>query len=123
MSGLGGGEIILSAEVWPTHVGFTQAEPGPGPQPQWEPVGSLEYDRGQISWTVMPNDEIVGKARTFVPAGTYTHMVYLHGPGSLPMMCGYRALPHPVQFYEGGFIDIDPICYGDWHDREGVVHA
>jgi hypothetical protein len=110
----GGGELILSAEVWPTHVGFTTIPPGPGPQPQGEPVDSPEYTRGQIAWTVMPNDEIVGRTRVFVPAGTYTHMVYLHGPGSLPMMCGARVLPHPVSFAESGFIDIDPINCGDW---------
>lgn len=114
-TGLGGGEIILTAEVWPTHVGFTQCDPGPGPQPDGEPVLSLDYERGQIHWTTMPNGEIVGRTKVIVPGGiTLTHMVYLHGPGSLPMMCGKRQLPHPVSLTSAGAIEIDPINYGDW---------
>ena len=111
----GGGEIILTAEVWPTHVGFTQVDPGPGPQPVGEPVFSVDYERGQIAWTTMPNGEVVGHATVVVPGKlVFTHMVYLHGPGSLPMMCGYRTLPHPVMLTARGAITIDPICYRDW---------
>jgi hypothetical protein len=110
----GGGELILSVEVWPTHVGFATDEPGSGPQPAAEPVFNLDYQRGQIGWTTMPGGEVVGATRVMVPPGMYTHMLYLHGPGDLPMMCGSRRLPHPVVFREAGFIDVDPICYGDW---------
>lgn len=115
-SGGGGGEIILTAEVWPTHVGFTFDDPGLGPQPNWEPTLSLDYQRGQIYWTTMPNGEIIGRTNVLVPGKiVLTHMVYLHGPGSLPMMCGKRQLPHPVCLTASGLIDIDPINYGDWH--------
>jgi hypothetical protein len=113
----GGGEIIFSAEVWPTHVGFTFEHPGPGPQPIAEPVFHIGYVRGQINWTVMPNGEIVGNTKVYVPKGTYTHMVYLHGPGNLPMMCGLRTIEHPVVFTTSGVIEIDCINYGDWKEN------
>ena len=116
------GEIILSAEVWPTHVGFANGDPGRGKQASGEPVFSIDYERGQIQWTAMPGGEIVGRARVLVPPGEYTHMLYLHGPGSLPMMCGSRQLPQLVVFHESGFIDVDPICYGDWAAKE-KAHA
>ena len=113
---MGGGEIILSAEVWPVYVGFATDDPGPGPMPLCEPCFHLDYERGQITWTTMPNGEIVGRAHVWVPGGlTYTHMLYLHGPGSLPMLTGKKQLPHPVQLTARGSIEIDPIVYGDWH--------
>lgn len=112
--GGGGGEIILSAEVWPTHVGVSMHHPGPGPQPQAEPVFNLDYIRGQIEWGVSETGEIVGRAKVHVPPGLYTNMIYLYGPGSLPMMCGQRKLSHPVLFETAGVIDIENINYGDW---------
>lgn len=118
----GGGEIILSAEVWPTYVGFSTEHPGAGPQAACEPVYHLDYERGQIHWTAMPNGEVVGRAVVVVPKGlVFTHMLYLHGPGSLPMMTGYRTLPHPVCLTEKGTIEIDPICYGDWKIQSRVL--
>ena len=113
----GGGEIILSAEVWPTHVGFAVDDPGFGPQPAFEPTFSIDYERGQISWATMPNGEIIGHTKVVLPAGTYTHMLYLHGPGELPMMCGRRQLPHPVTLTSRGEITVDPIAYRDWVGR------
>lgn len=110
----GGGEIILSAEVWPVYVGFSTFDPGLGPQAAFEPI-HLDYERGQIVWTTMPNGEVVGRAKVWVPGNiTLTHLLYLHGPGSLPMMVGKRQLPHPISLTERGSIEIDPICYGDW---------
>lgn len=111
---MSGGEIVLSAEVWPVYVGFSSGDPGPGPQAVCEPVFSLDYERGQIDWLV-EGSEVVGRAVVWVPGGvTFTHMIYLHGPGSLPMMTGQRQLPHPIQLTDKGCIDIYPIRYGDW---------
>lgn len=114
-SGGGGGEIILSAEIWPVYVGFATCDPGNGPQAEGEPCFNIDYERGQITWTAMPNGEIVGRATVLVPGKlTFTHMLYLHGPGTLPMMTGKRQLPHPVHLTARGAIEVDPICYGDW---------
>ena len=110
----GGGEIIFSAEIWPTHIGVTSEHPGPGPQPMTEPVFHLDYIRGQIEWVAVSETGPVGRAKIHVPPGLYTHMVYLHGPGSLPKMVGLRQLSHPVLFETSGVIDIENINYGDW---------
>jgi hypothetical protein len=111
----GGGEIILGAEVWPAYVGFSTADPGVGPRADNEPAFNVDYERGQIHWTTMPNGEIAGRAEVWVPGGlTFTHMLYLYGPGSLPMMAGSRQLPHPVCLTARGQIGVDPIVYGDW---------
>lgn len=116
----GGGEIILSAEVWPTHVGVTFEHPGPGPQPATEPVFHADYIRGQIEWIAVSETGPVGKAKINVPPGLYTYMVYLHGPGSLPMMCGSRQLSHPVLFETAGVIEIENINYGDWKSQPAM---
>jgi hypothetical protein len=111
----GSGDIVLGAQVWPAYVGFSTGEPGAGPQPDNEPAFNADYERGQIAWTALPNGELTGRASVWVPGGlTFTHMLYLYGPGSLPMMVGNRKLPHPVMLTARGNIEVDPIVYGDW---------
>lgn len=114
----GGGEIVFSAEVWPVYVGFSSCDPGPGPHAVGEPIMNLDYERGQIHWTAMPGGEVVGRAQVWVPGDlVLTHMLYLHGPGSLPMMTGKRQLPHPIRLTARGSVEVDPINYGDWRAR------
>jgi hypothetical protein len=115
-----GGELILGAEVWPTHVGVTTEHPGNSKWAATEPSYHLDYIRGQIEWIAVSDSGPVGKAKIHVPPGLYTYMVYLHGPGSLPMMCGSRQLSHPVLFETSGVIDIENINYGDWKSQPAM---
>lgn len=110
-----GGEGALAVFMWPVYVGMCQGEPGPdcGTEPYYNP----EYRRGQITWTMQPNNgPIVGEADIHVPAGLYTHLTYHYGPGiwpAGPQLMGARQLEYPVGL-TAGTIRIAPINEGDW---------
>lgn len=104
--------------VWPVYVGVTDGDPGEPYGPcNGEPFYNLDYQRGQILWSTMPNGEIVGRATILVPAGNYTHLTYHYGPGvwpSGPQLMGKRQLDHGLRFVNKGSVTIDPINKGDW---------
>lgn len=112
---LGGGEGVLGAFVWPVYVGLSNGQPDPACT--GEPFMHPDYQRGQITWTTMPNGEIIGRAVIHVPAGSYTHLTYHYGPSiwpSGPQLMGYRQNDHGLRFPQAGTATIDPINEGDW---------
>jgi hypothetical protein len=48
-----------------------------------------------------------GKARAWVPSGTYTRFLFFHAPDG--PMTAFKMLPHPFTQVFDGYIDIDPI--------------
>jgi len=115
---LGGGEGIFGAFIWPVYVGLSLGEPDPGCT--GEPFYHADYQRGQITWTVMPQGEIVGRATILVPQGSYTHLTYHYGPSiwpAGPQLMGHRQLEHGLRFPQAGIATIDPINQGDWVNK------
>lgn len=104
---LGGGEGTLSMTVWPMYVGLCAGV-------IHEPLFSVDYERGQIKWVVMPNGEIIGSAEINVPAGEYTHLTYHYGPGAGDGFVGQHQLHHPLRFSGATIVAVDPINQGDW---------
>jgi hypothetical protein len=76
--------------------------------------------RGQIHWEHVDGD-IVGRAFIHVPAGTYTHLAYFHGPEG-PAMAGNMQLPHPIVYPITGVIEVYPITNPDLrlNKRQGI---
>jgi len=101
----GGGDGTLSFVVWPAYVGAC-TETGE------EPINHASYERGMIRWDVMPNDELVGRARVQIPAGTWTHVLYCPHPTS-PQVYSAQKLAHPLVLSGAGTIDMDCITEKD----------
>jgi hypothetical protein len=98
----------LGVSVWPTYVGIAAGDPGPGPVPDHEPFGHVDYERGQIHWRT-ENGEILGRAQISVPKGVYTHLVFCYGPIQEMQAGPGHPLEQPIVFDRAGFIDLDPI--------------
>jgi len=114
----GGGLVnhgILGAVVWPTHMGVSAGEPGPGPVPDHEPWDDLDYNRGQIWWHT-ENGQTYGKASVFAPKGIYTHFLFCLG-SPRESLIGANKLDQPIVFDLAGIIDIDPIQCMDYLPR------
>ena len=105
---------VLNVSVWPTYLGLSSDDPGPGPKPLHEPLGESGYERGQIEWRTEV-DQILGRARVYVPKGVYTHLVFCHGP--IDMQVGSNKLEQPIVFDTPGWIDVDPIQNQDYLPR------
>jgi hypothetical protein len=117
------GDVAIEAElacfIWPVYVGLSLGQPEPACV--GEPIFNPDYQRGQITWTPMPNGEIVGRALIRVPAGDYTHLTYHYGPSvwpSGPQLMGFRQLDHGLRFPQAATVEIDPINQGDWVNKE-----
>lgn len=108
----GGGDGTLSVVVWPTYIGV--AREGPTPPFSCDEPHNGGYQRGQITWTAVPDGrEVIGRARILVPPGTYTHFVYFHHP-TRPQACGVVKMPHPLRCTEPiTVLDVDPITNAD----------
>jgi len=104
---LGGGHGVLGAVVWPTHMGVSTGEPGPGPVPDHEPWDDLDYNRGQIWWRT-EDGKTYGRASVFAPKGVYTHFLFCLGSPRETMISSNK-LDQPIVFDRAGIIDIDPI--------------
>jgi len=100
------GEGVFGAVIWPSFVGACTEDPGGGLVAYGEPE-DVSYSRGGIVWG-MDNGEIVGRALVNLPAGTYTHLAYFHGPEG-PRMGGKMQLPHPLVFPTDGVLEVYPI--------------
>lgn len=111
----GVGQGVLGVVVWPTFMGVSAGPPGPGPVPEHEPVGDLNYSRGQITWRTEPDGRVWGSAQVYAPRGVWTHFLFCHGPTE--MMIGERRLEHPIVFDRPGIIDILPIENTDYLPR------
>lgn len=111
-------EGILGAFIWPMYVGLATSDPGePNGPCEGEPFLHPDYQRGQITWDVLPGDEIIGHAKIMVPPGIYTHLTYHYGPGvrpAGPQLMGKRQLQFPLQAQTKMEVNIDPINQGDW---------
>lgn len=105
--GLGGGVGVFGAVVWPTYLGAATGHPGAGPRANNEPDDPY-YERGQITWE-LEGEKIVGRATLHVPAGTYTHLVFCHGPTGLDMMIDHTQFEHPLVYERAGVMDVYPI--------------
>jgi len=106
---------VLQVSVWPTYLGLSTGDPGPGPSPVNEPFGEPGYERGQIFWRTEA-DQVVGNARVYVPKGVYTHLVFCYGPIQ-DMQAGSNRLEQPIIFDAPGWIDVDPIQNQDYLPR------
>lgn len=104
MSGEIIGRGILTAVVWPTHIGVV------GPDGV-EPVGDPEYQRGQITWAVV-DDVLEGMGLVETPAGEWTHVVYGHHPVQ-GEICNVQKFAHPFVFHEPGIITLAKITEHD----------
>jgi len=98
----------LSLIVWPAYVGVSTTPPTGGLH--WEP-SDIYYQRGQINWE-LEGEQIVGRAKIYAPAGTFTHLIYFRHPED-PQSVGSVQLPHPITFTEAGVIDVYPITNQD----------
>lgn len=113
------GEGVLGAVIWPSYVGFCTEDPGAGLIACGEP-DDVSYQRGQIQWEYA-NGDIVGRAFVNVPAGTYTHLAYFHGPEG-PAMGGKMQLSHPIFYDRTGVVEVYPIINPDLrlNKRQGI---
>lgn len=115
---LGSGLGILGATVWPTYIGLSCGEPGPGTAtggtgiPSHESHGDLDYKRGMITWVTEASGLVWGQARVYVPKGVYTHVLFCHGPGP-NLYLSAKQWESPVVFNKSGWIDINPIHNAD----------
>ena len=91
----------FSAIMWPLHLGVSQGDV--------EPFGLDGYERGPIDWE-WRDGQILGKARVWVPKGTWTHHVFCTSPLRESVM-DYRQMEHPLVFDRPGFVDVDPITF------------
>ena len=107
---------VLGVVVWPTYVGVSGGDPGPGPVPEGEPYEDINYSRGQITWQTEPDGRVWGAAQVFVPKGVWTHFLFCHGPNR-ELMIGQRQLEQPIIFDRPGIIDVDPIENRDYLPR------
>jgi hypothetical protein len=109
-SGMAGVHASLGAIVWPVYLGACTGHPGevPGSNPLHEPFGDINYTRGQITWVRQPDDEILGWAKIWVPAGVYTHYAFCSSYQQNGLM-GSSQMPYPVVFDKPGMIHVDPI--------------
>jgi hypothetical protein len=101
----GGGELLI--DVWPTYAGLSAGHPGFPPTAAHEPFFDLNYQRGQILWTpVKHSSEVTGVARVFLPAGTYTHLLFFRGPG-LYHFVDHQQLDFALVWDKPGLVDLD----------------
>ena len=91
----------FSAIMWPLHLGVSQGDV--------EPYGLDRYERGPIEWE-WRDGKILGKARVWVPKGTWTHHVFCTSTTRESVM-DYRQMEHPLVFDRPGFVDVDPITF------------
>lgn len=110
---------VLGAIVWPTFMGCSTGEPGPGPVPLNEPFEDFNYKRGQIVWVTQPDGDVLGAAQVFVPKGVFTHFLFCHGPGP-DLMIGAKQLDQPIIFDRPGVVDITPIRNQDYLPRQPI---
>lgn len=110
---LGGGEIILTAKILPIYVGAVNSL-------GQEPMSDSAYQRGTLVWDVMPNDEILGRARIMVPAGTWRWLIYAHHP-TAPAFVYAEKLANDMVFSGAAAIDLDCINSAAIIDRPGVL--
>jgi hypothetical protein len=96
----------LGAVIWPSFVGVCTQDPGAGLVAYGEPE-DVSYSRGGIVWGI-EDEQITGRAFVNVPAGTYTHLAYFHGPEG-PRMGGKMQLAHPLVFPKDGVLEVYPI--------------
>jgi hypothetical protein len=96
---------ILSAIVWPTHVGAVNAD-------GIEPMHDHDYRRGQIRWGRTIPGNIIGRATVLVPAGEWTHIVYCYHP-TKPVIVQTQKLAHPLVLAAAGDITLDGIGFDD----------
>jgi len=106
-SGGGLNEGTLSFLVWPTYAGAVN-ENGE------EPMGSPDYDRGQITWSMNEQGRLVGSTRINIPRGNldWTHIIYCHNPSVAGFIVAQK-LTHPIRLPDGGTIDLLDITDGD----------
>ena len=91
----------LAAIMWPLHLGVSVGD--------LEPFGEDGYERGPIEWE-WRDGHILGKARVWVPKGTWTHHVFCTSPLRDSVM-DRRQMEHPLIFDRPGFVDVDPITF------------
>ena len=96
---------VLSAVIWPNYVGAC-TDRGE------EPISHPDYGRGMIRWDVMPNGELVGRAKVLVPPGMWTHILYCPHPSS-PQVTAAQKLAHPCVLTSAGEIALDCITESD----------
>jgi hypothetical protein len=103
-------EGVLSFIVWPTYIGVAYGVNGTAA----EPIGHPDYERGQITWTPVPDErQVIGRARILCPPGTYTHFVYYQHPTAMRLV-GVVQMDHPVTFIAAANVmDVDPILNND----------
>lgn len=109
----GGLEGTLSIKVWPIYCGLTVRHPGESLQADGEPTWSPDYERGQIHWAT-ENNQIVGRSSIQAPAMEYQYLIYLYGPGDMPLLMGYRLIEQPLILTQPGAISIYPVFEDDW---------
>jgi hypothetical protein len=102
---------VLTVDVWPTYMGLGYSTDG---VQLVEQIGTPGYERGPITWETK-DGEILGRARVVLPKGTYTHLLFCHGP--CDRLAGVEQLEHPVVFDRAGFFDVDPIHNRDYVPR------
>ena len=109
---MGGFEGTFGAVVWPVYIGAALAGSTP-PFTINEPHNG-GYERGQITWTAVPDGrQVVGRARILLPPGTYDWFTYHHHP-TRPQMCGVAKMDFPLVCTEPlTVLDVDPILNND----------
>lgn len=71
--------------------------------PLGEPLGDINYQRGDIIWSNTA-EGTVGNARLFLPAGTWSHLLFYQQDGYF--LRANVIGPHPLHFPKPGFIDV-----------------
>lgn len=113
MTATGGLEGTLLIKVWPVYVGLSVRHPGETLQAEGEPTWSPDYARGQIHWAT-ENNQVVGRSTIRVPAMEFEYLIYLYGPGDMPLLMGYRLIEQLLIIPQPGIINVYPICEDDW---------